>query len=105
MAGPYDHFIGKLWPGAYGWLPLDENGTPNGPAHLSPPSAGSGVKACHVWANDKIPLEGQDALLTATGAPITDNMTPNTDFRPDPQMYKSAPMPGDWVFDSEQDKW
>jgi|KBSMisStaDraftv2_1062788.scaffolds.fasta_scaffold107992_3 hypothetical protein len=94
MAGPYDHYIGKLWPGAYGWLPLDEAGTPIGPAHPNPPTEGSEQPACHVLANPKIPLGDEDALITSTGAPITDHMTSNVDKRADyDQMYKSAPKP------------
>ena len=97
MAGKYDHYIGELWPGAYGWLPLDEFGKPWAPAIIEPPNPGKGHLACHVWANNKIPLEGEDALLTSTGAPITDNMTSNVDKRGDyDQQFKSAPKPADW---------
>jgi len=97
MAGKYDHYIGELWPGAYGWLPLDENGTPWAPASIEPPNPGKGHLACHVLANPKIPLGDEDALVTSTGAPITDQMISNVDKRAGmEQTYKSAPKPPDW---------
>jgi hypothetical protein len=103
MAGPYDHYIGELWPGAYGWLPLDENGMPIAPARIDPPNPDKGHFACHVMANPKIPLEGEDALTTPTGAPITDQMTSNVDKRDGlADTYKSAPKPAGW--DSDQRK-
>jgi hypothetical protein len=79
--GAYDQFIGELWPGATGWLPLDVNGTPSGPATLLPPDPP--VVACHVFAN-YMPNADADMLVTITGAPITDNMQPNNDIRFNP---------------------
>jgi len=101
MAGAYDHFIGELWPGAYGWLPLDEAGTPIGPATIDPPPQGPApqkVYACYVLADARVPLpDDADMLTTPTGAPITDHMNSNVDKRDDMQsMYKSAPKPVDW---------
>ena len=98
--GPYDHLVGELWPGAYGWLPLDDGGTPSGPATIEPPPEGSGQLACHVYS--PVPPEEPtanppDLLVTPTGAPITDNMTPNADNRAALEtQYKSAPKPPGW---------
>jgi hypothetical protein len=77
MAGAYDHFVGDLLPGDKGWLPLDENGTPIGPATKAAPVAPA--LACAVVATDG--SAGQDVLTTPTGAPITDEMEANPDFR------------------------
>jgi len=84
MAGAYDHLIGELQPGQTGWLPLDDNGMPNGPATLMPPPE-LGAKACSVRANPTVPLpDDEDALYTLTGAPITDHMESNVDRRVTP---------------------
>jgi len=97
MAGKYDHFIGELWPGAYGWLPLDANGTPWAPASIEPPNPGKGHLACYVLANPQIPLGDADMLVTPSGAPITDHMTSNVDKRAEMEAStKSAPMPSGW---------
>jgi len=99
MAGKYDHFIGELWPGAYGWLPLDENGTPWSPASIEPPNPGKGHLACYVLANPQIPLGDADMLVTPSGAPITDHMTSNVDKRADLEAaYPSAAKPKDWKY-------
>ena len=95
-SGPYDHLVGELWPGAYGWLPLDGNpGTPIAPARLEPPNPKPDHFACHVLANPKIPLEESDhALLTSSGAPLDDQMNSNVDKRASlEQEFKSAPKP------------
>lgn len=81
MAGQYDHLIGELTPGATGWLPLDDAGTPSGPATLQPPP-GPNAKACSVLASPQDEIDnGADALVTLTGAPITDHMESNVDRR------------------------
>jgi hypothetical protein len=79
--GPYDQYIGELWPGATGWLPLDDNGTPNGPATLAPPVGN--VKAAAVFAN-YAPNPDADMLVTLAGAPLTTHMNPNVDRRFNP---------------------
>jgi hypothetical protein len=81
MAGQYDNLIGELTPGQQGWLPLDESGTPSGPATIQPPP-GPNAKACSVKASTAEEIaQGWDALLTSTGAPITDHNTSNVDRR------------------------
>ena len=96
---PYDIWVGKLWPGAYGWLPLDDQGVPNGPAHLNPPTVGSDQPACHVLCNPAVPLpEGQCMLQTSSGAPISPPMNSNVDKRTELEsQYKSAPKPDNWI--------
>jgi len=100
MAGAYDNLVGELWPGAYGWLPLDSAGTPSGPATIDPPAPGPDVYACFVYSPvpDPDPTHDPlDLLTTPTGAPITDNMNSNVDKRDTfAGMYKSAPKPADW---------
>jgi len=77
--GDYDHFAGELTaPGDKGWLPLDEDGTPIGPATLQAPVAPA--LACAVVAVE-LPDDQGIGLTTPTGAPITDEMVPNSDFR------------------------
>lgn len=94
MAGPFDDLIGELKPGEKGWLPLDESGNPTGPATLipEPPPA----LACRVYANPKDPLEeDDDALLSATGAPLEAPLNPTSDNRvdvPDTEDPNVAPV-------------
>ena len=81
MAGAYDSLIGELTPGQQGWLPLDDAGTPSGPATIQPPP-GPNAKACSVKASTPEEIaQGWDALLTSTGAPITDHNVSNVDRR------------------------
>ena len=81
MAGQYDNLIGELTPGQSGWLPLDDAGTPSGPATIQPPP-GPNAKACSVKASSTEEVaQGWDALLTSTGAPITDHNVSNVDRR------------------------
>ena len=102
MAGPYDHLIGELWPGAFGWLPLDGNpGEPIGPARLEPPNAKADRFACYVMANAKIPLEGQDALVSPTGAPLQGPLNSNVDKRNQVEQ-QSAPPPEGWSLGGPQ---
>jgi hypothetical protein len=90
MAGPYDNLIGDLAPNEEGWLPLDVNGTPSGPATHSPPPAPA--LACSVMANSQEKVDaGEDALLTLAGAPITDHMTSNVDPRSEGTGASTAP--------------
>lgn len=87
--GDYDHLAGELvTPGQKGWLPLDEDGTPEGPATINPPVAPA--LACAVVAVE-LP-DGGIGLQTPTGAPITDEMVPNSDFRV-PGTGGTAPLP------------
>jgi len=76
--GAYDDLVGELFPGESGWLPLDDVGTPAGPAVRELPDPPQ--RACRVMAN------GQgapgDILVTISGAPITPVMQPNTDILP-----------------------
>src|SRR5688572_9534503 len=80
MPGPFDHLIGELSPGDKGWLPLDEDGNPSGPATLDPPP--HPALACSVYANPKDPLEEDDhALMSSSGAPLETPLTSNVDRR------------------------
>jgi len=89
--GDYDHLVGELSPGQSGWLPLDENGTPNGPATIQPPPPPNAL-ACAVVANAAVPLpEGEDLLTTPSGAPITDSMENNVDPRPEGYISPGPP--------------
>ena len=77
--GDYDHFAGELTtPGQKGWLPLDENGTPIGPATIEPPVAPA--LACAVVAVE-LPDDQGIGLQTPSGAEITSEMEHNPDFR------------------------
>lgn len=95
MAGQYDNLIGELQPGDDGWLPLDAAGTPSGPATLQPPP-GPNALACAVHASTQEDIDaGMDALMTETGAPITDHMVSNVDRRypNDPANPVAPPAP------------
>jgi len=84
MAGPYDHLIGELTPGAKGWLPLDDTGTPSGPATLQPPPE-LNAKAASVQANSTSPVpEDEHALYTSSGAEIVPPLNSNVDRRVTP---------------------
>jgi hypothetical protein len=85
VVGPYDQYIGELWPGATGWLPLDDNGTPNGPATIAPPPIGT--KAAAVFAN-YAPNPDANLMVTLAGAPLTDRMNASVDRRFNP-VYTS----------------
>jgi len=76
--GAYDHLIGDLWPGAFGWLPLDEFGEPSGPATIEAPP--EGTPACKVFANAASSFAA-DLLVSASGAPLTPPLNPNSDVR------------------------
>ena len=81
MAGAFDHLIGELIPGSKGWLPLDDAGTPSGPATFSPPDPPA--LACAVMAASEEEVEeGDDALVTNTGASISPPLNSNVDNRP-----------------------
>jgi hypothetical protein len=88
--GAYDHFIGELWPGAFGWLPLDENGEPSGPATIEPPP--EGTVACKVFANLQ-PNFGADMLVSNSGAPLVPPLNPNPDVRVAGEV--TPPLEGD----------
>ena len=63
-------YVGELAPGEKGFLPIDANGAPSGPAtkvQTSDPSV-------YVRAGD--PAQGEAPLITESGAPITDDMVP-----------------------------
>lgn len=92
MAGIYDDFFGVLAPGDTGWLPLDENGTPNGPASLEPPPLD--VPACAVQHTNMLDA-AIDKLATIAGAPITDRMQPNPDRRLYPYPGRDSSMASD----------
>jgi len=92
MAGPYDHLIGELSPGDKGWLPLDNDGFPNGPAVKEPPPQ-LGFKAASVVANAKDPLGPEDhALLTSTGAELDPPLNSNVDRRVTPGQPQEPPV-------------
>jgi len=92
MPGPYDHLIGELTPGQSGWLPLDNDGIPSGPATLKPPPA-LDSKACSVMANSKNPLGPEDhALLTSTGAELDPPLVSNVDRRVTPGQPQEPPV-------------
>jgi hypothetical protein len=81
MPDPYVDLVGELQPGQEGWLPLDEAGSPSGPATLSPPP-GPNAKACSVKRNSVENVDaGQDSLTTPTGAPLSPPLQSNVDRR------------------------
>lgn len=89
MPGPFDDLVGELEPGDTGWLPLDADGNPTGPATLLPPPPPA--LACSVMANPEVPLpEGHHLLTTSTGAPLVPPLQSNVDPRDDDWV---APTP------------
>jgi len=82
MAGQFDDLIGELQPGQHGWLPLDEAGSPTGPATISPPP-GPNAKACSVMATvPSDPVDPEDDLLvSSSGAPLVPPLNSNVDKR------------------------
>jgi hypothetical protein len=72
---------GQLGHGEKGWVRLDEEGKPTGPATIDPPEVGT-VAAPVVGYFP----EQADHLVTPSGAPITPNMQPMPDPRNDPGM-------------------
>jgi hypothetical protein len=72
---------GELGHGEKGWVRLDEEGKPTGPATIDPPEVG--VVAAPVVGYFP---EQADHLVTPSGAPITPNMQPLPDPRNDPGM-------------------
>lgn len=81
MAGQYDDLVGELKPGETGWLPLDDEGVPNGPATKEPPP-GPNAKACSVMVNATEPLPpDQDLLMSSTGATLSPPLQSNVDRR------------------------
>ena len=85
--GQWDHFVGELLPGQTGWLPLDDQGIPMGPATRDRPAPPQ--SACRVYA--MAPTEGGDLLVTNSGAPIGPVMQANTDVIPD-QAGETPPI-------------
>jgi hypothetical protein len=75
----YDQYIGELTPGATGWLPLDDQGMPNGPATLAPPAFG--VMAMRVVATNAPVPPGFPLMSTVSGAPIGDRNEAGTESR------------------------
>jgi hypothetical protein len=74
--GPHDDKIGDLLPGQFGWLPLDPNGLPSGPATFAFPGISTAV--ARVFASFQ-PNLNIDALVTPAGGPLTDRMNANSD--------------------------
>ena len=68
---------GDLGPGEIGWVRLDENGTPQGPAERELPPAEEGPVA-RVAGSPKV---AYDDIVTPSGAPVTKFMNP------DPQLW------------------
>jgi len=92
MAGPFDDLVGELTPGQVGWLPLDEAGNPTGPATISPPPPPA--LACSVMVNPVVPLpEGDDLLLSSTGAPLSVPLVSNVEKRDDDWVGPTPPVP------------
>ena len=73
--GQFDDLKGELQPGQSGWLPISDDGTPNGSATLLPPEVGSGIKACSVT------LTSTGELVTLAGAPLEPPLNANNDYR------------------------
>jgi hypothetical protein len=81
MAGLYDDQVGELAPGQTGWLPLADDGTPSGPATISPPP-GPNAKACSVKHNEQEAIDaGHDVLVSSSGAPLSPPLQSNVDRR------------------------
>lgn len=74
-----DKLVGDLEPGESGWIPLDEKGKPTGPAKKGTPPEGQ--LAHTVVAPARPPRQ---AIMTPSGAPITDNMNPDPSLPPRP---------------------
>ena len=75
--GPYDYYTGELWPGALGWLPIDELGVPIGAATLEPPP--KGTLACRVYRNLEPGPVGHSDLVTPAGAELIPALNPSPD--------------------------
>lgn len=83
MAGPYDSLIGALTPGQFGWLIVDASGVPTAAvATLAQPAIGT-AESVPVKASIT-PLNGQDALVTPTGASLRAGMVIMPEIRYDP---------------------
>lgn len=91
MAGLFDDMVGELLPGQKGWLPLDDGGIPTGPATLVPPPPPALACAVMVNPNDPLP-EGEQLLLSASGAELISPLQSNTDPR-DPDTWVAPPVP------------
>src|SRR4249920_1539404 len=90
MAGPFDDLVGELTPGQVGWLPLDEEGNPTGPATIHPPPPPA--LACSVMCNPNSPLpEGQHLLITPTGADLDPPLVSNVERRPEDYVGVAPP--------------
>lgn len=63
-------FVGELLPGEKGFLPIDANGAPAGPATKAQTVAPS------VYVRAGFTDQNEPPLMTETGAPITDDMVP-----------------------------
>jgi hypothetical protein len=78
--------VGELGHGELGWVELDEEGMPTGPAQKEPPPLGT------VAARVVGYFPTQDELVTPSGAPVTDQMNPAPDFQ-DAGMQARNPPP------------
>jgi hypothetical protein len=92
MAGQFDDLAGELTPGDSGWLPLDTEGMPTGPATILPPPPPA--LACPVMVNSEIPLpEGHSYLLSESGAELVPPLVSRADPRdPDTWVAPEAPV-------------
>jgi hypothetical protein len=73
------NLAGELQPGEVGWVELDEEGTPTGPARKEPPPPGTPTAKVVGTLTTKM-----DEITTPTGAPITKHMNP------DPELWDAG---------------
>jgi hypothetical protein len=80
-----DNLAGELEPGEEGWIPLDEHGTPTGPAQKGEPPKDQ--LAARVVAPASPPRQ---AVMTPSGAPITKQMNPDPTINAKPDRDYNA---------------
>lgn len=71
----FDHLSGELQPGDTGWLPLDMDGNPSGPATVDPPPPSPELRACAVS------LTHDGHLVSSAGAVLEPPLNSNVDRR------------------------
>lgn len=82
------NLAGDLAPGEIGWVKLDEEGEPTGPATRGMPDISEGPVAKVVGS----PKVAYDEIVTPSGAPVTKQMNPDTQLW-DSGMLARNPTP------------